>query len=269
MKICLLGKKDSLYTKIVAKHFDELGIQYILVLESNKKTSAVKIAYISNLINMLSSKRFKYLSKIDFFTYKLLLDSVLYLKSKRHKLLIKDFSSYNLLNKNVIYTNSLNKDKELHSYLKQENIDVAIFAGVGIVKKNVINLFNKFCLNAHPAPLPACKGGGALENTLFKGLKPSVSVHIATEKIDDGDILIIKELELETNDNFNYIYQRLIILCGKALSEVVFDIINGREISIKKNVGGTLYYWKNCTKRVRKKGLKNLKKMLYENNHTK
>lgn len=257
MKICIFGTQNSLYTKIVTKYFDKLNIEYDLILIKNNKNEKLSI-----FNKLFKSKRYIALSKFDLFVYKLIYKSIKYKKSKKYLNLVSDFSSYDSNYGKVFYTPNINHAKTL-SFILNNNYDVGVFGGVGIVDDVIINSIKNGCLNAHPASLPECKGGGALENTLFKNLKPTVSVHYAIAEVDGGNVICKKEIELEKSDCFNHIHTKLLIKCGEVLSTVVRDIIDNRQIVSKKNEG-KLNYWKNCTKKVRVVGLRNLEKMKAE-----
>jgi len=254
MKICVFGTENSLYTKIVTKHFDSLNIEYDLILVRNNQPKKLSI-----FNKLFKSKKYIALSKLDPLIYELIYKNIKYKKSKKYLDLINNFYSYKPNCKKVFYTPNINHSRTLY-FLIKNNYDFGIFGGVGIVDDVIIKSIRNNCLNAHPAPLPECKGGGALENTLFKNLRPAVSVHYATAEVDGGNIIYKEEINLEKKDCFNHIHTKLLIKCGESLSTVVRNIIDNRQINSEKNEG-KLYYWKNCTKKVRVVGLKNLKKM--------
>lgn len=241
-KIVVLGKENSLYTKMVVHYLSKCCIDFDLILESarpNKKKFTVPI--LSKLILLLNSGAFKPLSLFHWFTWFLLFDRI---KNKNNSVLIEISKKYidTLLNPCLVVS-SINDAKTV-TFLEKQSYDYALFAGVGIVKGYVIDLINKSCLNSHPAPLPDCRGGGALECTLYKGLKPSVSVHIATEGIDEGDIFSVKELKLERNDNFITITHKLTELCAKELVGVFKRLVDQENILLAPN-SGELNYWRD------------------------
>lgn len=264
-RICILGN-NSIYTKMICKEFDDAGVKYYLILE---KTPLAQKKYFSKLCtiplkldNLLNSGKYKALPKLSFFTWKLVIEDLLFKKSSRYKMLVKLYINYVPKTKNIYYTPSVNhvKTKNIIEDLK---LDVGLFGGVGIVDGLIIGQFKKFCINAHPAPLPECRGGGALENTLYYGLKPSVSVHFATAGIDEGEIIKVNELQLSTDDCFHSISVKLSILCAESLLQFVLDFENDLIKSLKYN-DGKLHYWKDCNINIQKIARKNLKRLLDE-----
>uniref|UniRef100_UPI004048A89F formyltransferase family protein n=1 Tax=Aliarcobacter sp. TaxID=2321116 RepID=UPI004048A89F len=262
-KICLLGN-DSIYTKMVCKKFDELNIEYILILEKKQNTQKRGISKLlsisTKLDNLLSSGKYKALPIFNLFTLKVFIEDLIFRKSLKRKLILEEYIDYVPKAHEIYHTPDVNHVKTAR-IIKNINADIGVFAGVGIVHGLIIEEFSKFCLNAHPAPLPQCRGGGALENTLNYGLKPSASVHFGTAEIDEGKIIKIKELKIDKYDTFNSITTKLTILCAELLSEVVIDINNNKKLDLIEN-NGKLHYWKDCSINIQKNSYKNLKKLL-------
>ena len=150
---------------------------------------------------------------------------------------------------------------QIRRHLKENQYDIGIFAGVGIVSKPIIDCFSMFCLNAHPAPLPKCRGGGALENTLNHKLHPASTVHIATEEIDAGDIFSIKRVELKNNDTWESVRLKCDVYCCQNMAEVVRLIIDGNVPERIPN-NGPLHYWSQCNISVQRNAEKQLRHLI-------
>lgn len=262
-RICLLGN-NGVYTKIVANKFDKLGIKYTLIIEQNNTVRGSRIRKIMcmpcTIYTKLNRGKYTALSKFSFFTYKSLLIDIIYSKSKKNIELLSEYIDYRPKTDSIYTTAHVNNVNTL-KIIKDNKFDIGVFAGVGIVDSDIIDQFSMFCLNAHPAPLPECRGAGALENTLFYGLDPSVSVHFATAGIDEGSILKVEKIQLDKYDDFNSISTKLTIQCGKTLAAVVNDLLSGVEYEAKSN-HGKLHYWKDCTKNVQKVALWKLSQVL-------
>ncbi len=263
--ICILGN-NSIYTKIICKEFDDNNITYSLVLENDLIPIKFYFSKLCNiplkLDNLLNSGKYKSLPKLNIFTFRLMFEDLLFKKSLRYKEIIKPYINYIAKTKNIYYTPNVNHI-QTSKIIENLNCDIGIFGGIGIVDNLIIEKFNKFCLNAHPAPLPECRGGGALENTLFYELKPSVNVHYGTKGIDEGKIIKVNELKLSKDDCFNSISYKLTILCAKSLVDVIMDFENNMTVSVKDNKG-KLHYWKDCNINIQKIARNNLKKLLNE-----
>ena len=124
----------------------------------------------------------------------------------------------------------------------------------------IIDAFGICCLNAHPAPLPQCRGGGALINTLYYKLQPAVSVHVATAGIDEGEILRVTPLPVCKDDGYDSLNLRLAALCADTLAEVVQELAGGQPVKGMPNTGH-LHYWKDCTLERQRAALRQLRRL--------
>ena len=90
-------------------------------------------------------------------------------------------------------------EKKSLKLLKKENIDLVCLAGfMRILTGKFIEKFSKPILNIHPSLLPKYKG----LNTHFKSIKnkdkfTGATVHIVTEKLDSGKIIMQKRLKFQ------------------------------------------------------------------------
>lgn len=102
----------------------------------------------------------------------------------------------------------LYKDKEVYGFsslksidfvehLKSSNYDLAIQGGVGILKNEVIKLFSIGILNFHPGELPEYRGCTVPEWQIFHQKRVKATCHFIAEGIDAGDIIEIKDLDLD------------------------------------------------------------------------
>jgi phosphoribosylaminoimidazolecarboxamide formyltransferase/IMP cyclohydrolase len=87
------------------------------------------------------------------------------------------------------------------------NVDAVVMAGfMRILPQKVIEEFRGKILNIHPSLLPSFKGMNAIERAWTSGVRFSgVTVHIATEKMDEGPILaqrVIPTFEGESLESF-------------------------------------------------------------------
>jgi hypothetical protein len=122
---------------------------------------------------------------------------------------------------------------------------LTVFAGVGMVASPLISA-SEVALNAHPAPLPECRGGGALEHTLLQGLQPAASVHIATPSADGGPILSVTPVRFAPTDDWESAELRLTIQCARSMAACVRRLRAGEKIETRPN-GGTLRFWRDLS----------------------
>lgn len=258
IKVVVFGKKDALYTKMVVFNLNKLSINFDLILESDFSNKKKSIFFFSKLKKLLNSGYFKPLSVFHWFTWFLLFEKLINRNNQVVEEIKNRYKNVKLI-PNAIFSNLNSNDCIV--LLKKKKYDYALFSSVGIISKEVINQINVACINAHPAPLPECRGGGAIVCTFFKMLPPSVSVHIATEEIDKGDIFSVKSIKLQQTDNIVTISARLTEMCSIELTNIINKIINKQYVKIIKN-DGVLNYWKDWSYSKQIKARKNFKLML-------
>lgn len=262
MKVCVLGTWNDIYTKMVVKYLEQYEISYHLIIVKAKedKIRIPRIIRKLNLLfNLLDSGNFIALSRSSFYTYLLIWRIIRYKRSRKYKLLMKPFIDINLEKRTKYIVNDVNNVSIL-KFLQKEKYDVGLFAGVGIVHAEIIGLFSKFCLNAHPAPLPECRGGGAIQFTLHYGLQPAASVHYANADIDAGSILLVSEIEVLASDSIYSLSDRVTIHAAEKLVEIAFMVLSDKKLTELPN-SGKLNYWKNCTELIQRSADSKLRKL--------
>jgi methionyl-tRNA formyltransferase len=146
--------------------------------------------------------------------------------------------------------------------LKEENADVVIVAGAGILSENLIKEAKKFFLNAHPGLLPYYRGVDVLQAAVLNGDEPYVTLHQIDAGVDTGSILGIEKIPLEKGDTFNSLREKSIEIAGKMIAETVVRINNGEPLEEKENnkeLGRQFYM---MTPEVLKKAEKKLKNLI-------
>jgi len=252
-KVCVLGSSDDLYTKMVVTYLEEYRLPYDLVIvkSSERKTHVPRLPQkIVALVNLLYSGNFIALSKMSYYAYLLIWRLLRYKTSDHRQSLIAPFVGVDLTQLAKFVVDHVNH-VALYKYLEREKYEIGLLAGVGIVHSEIIGMFSKFCLNAHPAPLPDCRGGGAVQFTLQKGLQPAASVHYVTEDIDAGSILLVSEIEVLKSDCINSLSDRITIHAAEKLVEVATLCLSGKTLVELPNLG-KLNYWKSCTQGIQK-----------------
>lgn len=264
-KVCVFGLCDDLYTKMVVKYLEEVKLPYDLILVNSSKQKHNIPGIIKNLnifFNLMYSGNFLALSKLTYYPYLLAWRMIKYKKSEYYKSLVKPFIGIELRKRAKYMVDHVNH-VAMYKILEKEKYEIGLFAGVGIVHAEIIGMFSRFCLNAHPAPLPECRGAGAIQFTLHKGLQPAASVHYATGDIDAGSILLVSEIEVFESDSINSLSDRLTIHAAEKLVEVTSLFLSGRKLNELPN-SGKLNYWKNCNQDIQRSAedaLCNLKKL--------
>lgn len=108
------------------------------------------------------------------------------------------------LNTRFVKVENINSEAAIAN-VKDEGIDLILYSGGGIVRKNLINAAKIGVINAHGARLPFFRGMNGVEWSLFYNELPKVSVHLVDSGIDTGDILNTTEIDINNGDDIHLI----------------------------------------------------------------
>lgn len=135
-------------------------------------------------------------------------------------------------------------DINLEKWVKNIKPDLIIVNGMSeLLKKNILDIPKKGCINLHPTLLPNYRGGYPIFWTFYdQTIRPGVTVHFLDEGEDTGDIIYQESFELplgSTEEEFiDYSENKLGV---KLLLKAIIDIENNCAPRIKQpKVGPTV-----------------------------
>ena len=101
--------------------------------------------------------------------------------------------------------------------LKSLSCDLFIVIAYGkILPKEILEIPNFGCWNAHASLLPRWRGAAPIQWGLIKGDEFSgVGIMKMNEGLDTGDILLEEKIKINNNDNLNTLSEKLSILSAK------------------------------------------------------
>ncbi|MEI7603988.1 MAG: methionyl-tRNA formyltransferase [bacterium] len=113
------------------------------------------------------------------------------------------------------------KNKEAEILLKKINPDLIIVIAYGIIIPKYILEIPKFgCINIHGSLLPNLRGATPIQSSLLLGYeKTGATIQKMVYKMDEGDILAQYNVEIDLNDNFTTLREKM-------MNEVKNDIEN-------------------------------------------
>ena len=92
------------------------------------------------------------------------------------------------------------------------------------------------CINVHASLLPKLRGGAPIHRAIMQGYtKTGITIMQMNDKMDGGDIISQRELEIFDNDTATSLYDRLTILARDLLLETLPSIIDKTAPRIKQN----------------------------------
>jgi methionyl-tRNA formyltransferase len=158
----------------------------------------------------------------------------------------------------TVFTTEKEKEHELIKYCAQNNLPCISFSSFSsdikeklaeikadfgfvasfrlILPRDILDLFPKGVLNAHPSLLPKYRGATPGQSAILNGDKTTgVSIIKLDEKMDHGPILWQKEEEIQKDDTGNSLYERLFKLAADSLLEVTNSYLKGSLTSVEQD----------------------------------
>lgn len=118
------------------------------------------------------------------------------------------------------------KTEESYELLKSFDADLfAVVAYGKILPKAVLDLPKFCCVNVHASILPRHRGASPIQWSIYCGDKETgVTTQAMDEGIDTGDILLVEKTEINNDDNFETLHDRLALMGAKLLVDTVKGI---------------------------------------------
>lgn len=112
--------------------------------------------------------------------------------------------------------------------------DMIITAAYGqIVPQAVLDIPRLGCINVHASLLPKYRGGAPVHYAIINGdQKTGVTIMYMVKKMDAGNIIKQRELEIKDTDTTGILYDKLSILGAQLLVDTLPSIIDGTNESI-------------------------------------
>lgn len=116
--------------------------------------------------------------------------------------------------------------------LKSLNPDIMVTAAFGqILSQEILNIAKFGVINVHGSILPKYRGAAPVQYALLNGeTKTGVSIMKTQVGIDDGPVLLTKEVDIDPTDNTETLMEKLSVIGGELLVEALDLIESGRAI---------------------------------------
>jgi len=120
------------------------------------------------------------------------------------------------------------KDENFIEQLKEINADLFIVVAFRILPKEIFSMPKYGSFNLHGSLLPKFRGAAPIQWALIKGEKTTgVTTFALAEKVDTGNIYLKKEIQIEDEDDFGSLHDKLSLLGSQAVAETV-EMIESR-----------------------------------------
>lgn len=133
----------------------------------------------------------------------------------------------------VVTPDSVNSD-EFINLLKEKNIDYIVVVAFGqLIKEKLLEEYKNKIINLHPSSLPKYRGSSPVQFSLLNGDKKTHASAMLIEKgMDSGDIINQKEVEINDEDDFTSLSEKL----SKIGSEVILESVLNYDDFMKNRV---------------------------------
>ena len=128
------------------------------------------------------------------------------------------------------------KVKEEYQYIIDKEPDIIITCAYGQIIPSEILGYPKYgCINVHGSLLPKLRGGAPIHHAIINGDKVTgMTIMYMDKKMDAGDIIKSKEVEILDTDNLDSLYSKMSYVGADLLIETLPSIINGTNDRIKQ-----------------------------------
>ncbi len=108
--------------------------------------------------------------------------------------------------------------------------DMVVLVAFGqILPKEVIQFPRLGCINVHPSLLPKYRGAAPIQWALIRGEKETgITTIMMDEGVDTGEILLQRKTDIEPDENFDRLHDRLASMGAEILTETIEGLLQGK-----------------------------------------
>ena len=129
------------------------------------------------------------------------------------------------------------KIREEYQTILDKKPDIIVTAAYGqIIPIELLNYPKYGCINVHGSLLPKLRGGAPIHHAIMNGDKEAgVTIMYMDKKLDAGDIISQRSIEIADNMILDELYYKLSLLGRDLLMDTLPSIIDGTNNRIKQN----------------------------------
>ncbi len=129
----------------------------------------------------------------------------------------------------TVYEPQTLKNEAFLDTLKELNPELIVVVAYGKILPEYVLSYPKYgCINNHASILPKYRGAAPIQRAIMDGCaETGVSVMKMDAGLDTGDVILVKRVTIEEDDNFESVHDKLAIAGSDALLEAVAQIEKG------------------------------------------
>lgn len=154
--------------------------------------------------------------------------------------------------------------KEEYEEIVNLKPDLIITCAYGqILPRQLLELPRLGCINVHASLLPKLRGGAPIHKAIIEGYKKTgITIMYMNSKMDEGDIISQREIEISDTDTASSLHDKLSVLGKTLLLETLPSIIDGTCNRIKQDSSLATYAF-TIKREDEKINFKETKKQIY------
>ena len=142
-----------------------------------------------------------------------------------------------------VYQPNTLRGEEFQAFLEEQAPELIVVVAYGkILPQNVLDFPKYGCINIHGSLLPEYRGAAPMQRAVMDGQKKSgITTILMDAGIDTGDMLLTGEIEIEENDNFETVHDKLGACGAEVLLRTVEAVRNGTLVRTPQPSGEATY----------------------------
>ncbi len=148
-----------------------------------------------------------------------------------------DVKKYALEKGIPVYEPATLKNEAFLDTLRELDPELIVVVAYGKILPSYVLDYPKYgCINNHASILPKYRGAAPIQRAIMDGEKETgVSVMKMDVGLDTGDVILVKTVQIEENDNLESVHDKLAVAGGQALLEVIRLLKEGKAIYTKQD----------------------------------
>ena len=127
------------------------------------------------------------------------------------------------------------KIREDYSRVLEVNPDLIVTCAYGQIIPKII-LEKCKCINVHASLLPKLRGGAPIQHAIIDGYSTTgITIMEMSNKMDAGDIISQSSIDIDINDTYSSLHDKLIKVATKLLLDTIGSVIDNSYVAIKQN----------------------------------
>ena len=127
------------------------------------------------------------------------------------------------------------KIREDYNRVLEVNPDLIVTCAYGQIIPKII-LDKCKCINVHASLLPKLRGGAPIQHAIIDGYSTTgITIMEMSNKMDAGDIISQSSIDIDINDTYSSLHDKLISVATRLLLDTIGSVIDNSYVAIKQN----------------------------------